>query len=89
MCGVQTETIANTGSYGSCCPRAAIDPAGNVAVAWEQKPTAATKVVAVALRSVSSGWLPVDTMPSGSGGVEWKPDVALRERERWFSRGRR
>lgn len=71
-----TEMVANTGGpYGAL--RVGMDDGGNVAVAWYRNTSVSTALVEVALRSVSSGWLPLDTMPPGPRGIETSPDVAF------------
>lgn len=71
-----TETVANTGGPYSAL-RIDLDDAGNVGVAWHRNTSPSTSLVEVALRSVSSGWLPVDTMPPGPREIERSPDVAF------------
>lgn len=71
-----TEMVANTGGPYSHL-RIALDDAGNVAVTWYRNTSTSTALVEVALRSVSSGWLPVDTMPPGPREIETQPDVAF------------
>lgn len=72
----ETETVANTGGPYSGI-RIGLDDSGNVAVAWYRSTSVPTALVEVALRSVSSGWLAVDTMPPGPRQIETLPDVAF------------
>ncbi len=71
-----TETAASTGGPYSHV-RIALDDSGNVAVTWYRNTSSSTTLVEVALRSVSAGWLPVDTMPPGPRGIDRPPDVAF------------
>jgi hypothetical protein len=68
------ETVSNAG-HGVA--DIALDDVGNVAVALQRKPSVSTTVVDAVLRSVSSGWLPVDQLPVGPRENELMPAVAF------------